>query len=176
MNRLSEKTNGALNAVAAIWAFALAFVIVADVVGRMFGYPLQGTAEIVANSIVAIVFLQFPLAVERGYFLRATVLHDVMPTTIRALLDVLAYLLGLALFLAIAMGSWQDMLTGFRIGEFEGEGALRVPVYPVRAIIVGMSLLIVAVYALLIARTIAKLFSTRRGTEPKSVNQTGKGA
>lgn len=167
MTRFSDMTNTALNAVAAVWAFALAFVIVADVVGRMFGYPLQGTAEIVANSIVAIVFLQFPLAIERGHFLRATLLHDRMPRLMQGLLDVVAYVLGLALFAAIALGSWDSMLTGFRIGEFEGEGALRVPVYPVRAIIFGMSLLVVAVYGLLIARTVARLF------HPQDSNTTG---
>ncbi len=159
MTRLTDVTVTALNALAALWAFTLAFVIVADVVGRMFGYPLQGTAEIVANSIVAIVFLQFPLAIERGYFLRATLLLDRMPTVLRGLLDIAAHLLGLGLFAAIALGSWDSMLTGFRIGEFEGEGALRVPVYPVRAIIWGMSLLVVAVYGLLIIRSVMRLVS-----------------
>lgn len=158
MTRLSDWVTSALNAAAAFWAFVLAFVIVADVIGRTMGYPVQGTAEIVANSIVAIVFLQFPLAIDRGYFLRATVLHQVMPRLLRGLLDVVASVLGLFLFYAIATGSWSDMLTGFRIGEFEGEGALRVPVYPVRAIIFGMSILSMVVYALLICRTIWGLF------------------
>lgn len=174
MTKLSDMTNSALNAVAAVWAFILAFVIVADVVGRMFGYPLQGTAEIVANSIVAIVFLQFPLAIERGYFLRATLLHDRLPVFVQTLLDIVAYILGLALFAAIALGSWDSMLTGFRIGEFEGEGALRVPVYPVRAIIVGMSMLIVVVYVMLIARAIARLVSphTSDPEGPSNPSQT----
>jgi len=161
MNRLSEWITAALNAVAAFWAFALAFVIVADVVGRQFGLPVQGTAEIVANSIVAIVFLQFPLAIERGYFLRATILYQVMPFRLQAVLDVIAALLGLFLFIAIATGSWSDMITGFRIGEFEGEGALRVPVYPIRAIIFGMSVLSVCIYLLVMARIAAKVFAPR---------------
>lgn len=162
MERITETAARTLNAIAAIWAFGLAFVIVGDVVGRMFGYPLQGTAEIVANSIVAIVFLQFPLAVKSGALLRATVLYNAMPARIRALLDIAAYALGLVLFLAIAKGSWQDMLTGFRIGEFEGEGALRVPVYPVRAIIVGLSLLVASVYTLLIVQAVMRIIDPTR--------------
>lgn len=158
MTRASDWVTSALNAAAAFWAFVLAFVIVADVIGRSFDYPVQGTAEIVANSIVAIVFLQFPMAIDRGYFLRATVLHQAMPRVLRGLMDVAASLLGLFLFYAIATGSWSDMLTGFRIGEFEGEGALRVPVYPVRAIIFGMSILSMIVYVLLVCRTIWGLF------------------
>lgn len=176
MNRFAIWTTSALNVVAAFWAFVLAFVIVADVVGRMFGHPVQGTAEIVANSIVAIVFLQFPLAIERGQFLRATLLYQVLPATARGLLDVMASLLGLFVFYAIATGSWSDMITGFRIGEFEGEGALRVPVYPVRAIIFGMSVLTVAVYALLIVRTVWGLFQPRGDDTNGLSGQNGAGA
>lgn len=130
---------GFLNALAAFWAFALAFIILADVVGRLVGLPIQGTVEIIANSIVAIVFLQFPLAIERGSFLRATLIYDQAPERIRILIDLVSFALGASLFIAMAWGGWDDMITGFRIGEFEGEGALRVPVYPARAIIFAMS-------------------------------------
>ena len=160
MKRMSEWVTKALNATAAFWAFTLAFVIVADVIGRSTGHSLQGTAEIVANSIVAIVFLQFPLAIERGYFLRATLLYDYFPASIRGLLDIVAYLLGAWLFVAMAWGGWSDMITGYRIGEFEGEGALRVPVYPVRAVIFIMSLLSVVVYLMLIAKSLVGFFSS----------------
>lgn len=176
MTKLSDWITSALNTAAAFWAFVLAFVIVADVIGRTFGYPVQGTAEIVANSIVAIVFLQFPLAIDRGYFLRATVLHQALPFVLRGLLDIVASLLGLFLFYAIATGSWSDMLTGFRIGEFEGEGALRVPVYPVRAIIVAMSVLVMVVYVLLILRTIRGFFSPPGSADSARPDQTGAGA
>lgn len=140
MTRITGGAGALLNGVAAIWAFALAFVILADVIGRIFGIAIQGTVELIANSIVAIVFLQFPLAIERGSFLRATVIYDAMPPRGRAAIDILACLLGMAFFLAVAAGGWSDMITSFRIGEFEGEGALRVPVYPTRAIIFLMSL------------------------------------
>ena len=53
---MTSKTEGAislLNAMAAIWAFVLAFVILADVLGRVVGFAFQGTVELVANSIVA---------------------------------------------------------------------------------------------------------------------------
>ena len=58
----------------------------------------------------------------------------------------------LGIFVAIAWGGWADMITSFRIGEFEGEGALRVPVYPTRAIIFAMSVLSILCYIQLIIR------------------------
>lgn len=152
MTKVTTWSVGLLNAMAALWAFALAFVILSDVVGRLFGLAIQGTVEIVANSIVAIVFLQFPLAIERGTFLRATLIYDRAPEWGRIGIDVMSHLFGAALFLAMALGGYDDMITGFRIHEFEGEGALRVPVYPVRAVIFTMSLIAVAGYAHLIWR------------------------
>jgi TRAP-type C4-dicarboxylate transport system permease small subunit len=156
MTKVSAWSVGLLNSLAAVWAFALAFVILFDVVGRMFGFALQGTVEIIANSIVAIVFLQFPLAIERGTFLRATLIYDRAPEWGRIGIDVMSNLFGAAVFLAMAIGSYDDMITGFRIHEFEGEGALRVPVYPVRAIIFAMSLVAVACYAHLIFRRLTR--------------------
>lgn len=152
---MTSKTEGAmslLNAMAAIWAFVLAFVILADVLGRVVGFAFQGTVELVANSIVAIVFLQFPLTVVRGSFLRSTVIYDAVSDTGRRVIDVLSCLLGLGIFVAIAWGGWADMITSFRIGEFEGEGALRVPVYPTRAIIFAMSVLSCLCYIHLMIR------------------------
>ena len=61
-------------------------------------------------------------------------------------------LASLGIFVAIAWGGWADMITSFRIGEFEGEGALRVPVYPTRAIIFAMSVLSILCYIQLIIR------------------------
>ncbi|WP_342070943.1 TRAP transporter small permease subunit [Yoonia algicola] len=142
MGGLINRSASWLNGIATIWAFLLAVVILVDVVGRsFFGQPLQGTKEIVANSIVAIVFLQFPLAVREKAFLRTTLVYDHLPGFLQRVVDSAGYLIGFGFFAAMAWGGWPDMMIGWRIGEFEGEGAFRVPVYPVRTIIVVLSAL-----------------------------------
>ena len=144
-----------LNGLATLWAFFLAVVILIDVLGRaVFDQPLQGTKEIVANSIVAIVFLQFPLAVRDGAFLRTTLVYDTLPVLGRRLVDATGYLIGLALFAAMAAGGWGDMIIGWQIGEFEGEGAFRVPVYPVRTVVVALSVICAAGFAVLLALSV----------------------
>ena len=150
MNSIEKASLGLMNTIAAGWAFVLAFVILADVLGRLVGLPIQGTVELVANSIVAIVFLQFPLAIQKGVFLRTTLFYDVMPAWAQSAIDIAGYVMGCGLFLAIAVGGWSDMITGFRIGEFEGDGALRIPVYPVRAVIFAMSIVSIGCYLRLI--------------------------
>ena len=152
MKSKSEGPVSLLNAAAALWAFVLAFVILADVLGRVVGFAFQGTVELVANSIVAIVFLQFPLTIVRGSFRRSTVIYDAVSDRGRRGIDILSCLLGIGIFVAIAWGGWADMITSFRIGEFEGEGALRVPVYPTRAIIFVMSVLSILCYIQLLVR------------------------
>ena len=57
-----------------------------------------------------------------------------------------------ALFLAIAYASWVPMLNAWEISEYSGEGALRVPTYPVRSVVVAMSLLAAICYVGLAVR------------------------
>ena len=55
--RLSDRVAKFLMILAAGWAFVLCFIIMADIIGRgAFNSPVQGVREIVANSIVMIVF------------------------------------------------------------------------------------------------------------------------
>jgi len=157
MTEFARRSASLLNGAAALWAFLLAVVILIDVVGRAaFDQPFQGAKEIVANSIVAIVFLQFPLAVQQRALLRTTLVYERIGTIGRRGVDSIGALFGALLFGAMAIGGWEDMVIGWRIGEFEGEGAMRVPVYPVRTVIVIMS-------ALCSLGFIAQVFATLTG-------------
>ena len=53
-------------------------------------------------------------------------------------------------FLALVYGSWEPFTEALAIGEYEGEGALRVPTYPVRLLIVLTSAFAAFVYLYLI--------------------------
>jgi TRAP-type C4-dicarboxylate transport system permease small subunit len=131
-----------LHIVSSGWVLILAGVIFADVVGRtVFNHPLLGTAEIVKNSIVAITFLQIPLAIMIGAMLRTTIVLDAVGPKGRRIIELGATLLALIFFVALAVGSFEPLIEAWRIGEYEGEGAMRVPTYPVRAIILIMAVL-----------------------------------
>lgn len=130
----------AIHLVSALWTLALAVLIFLDVTGRgLFAQPIPGTKEIVQNSIVAITFLQIPLAIYSGSMLRTSVFADAVPAVVRRLLRTIAYLLGLVLFVGLVLGSYESFFDAYRIGEYEGEGALRVPVWPLRGIILVAS-------------------------------------
>ena len=131
----------------AFWVVLLAVMIFIDVCGRfVFNTPLLGTSEIIKNSVVSIAFLQLPLAIHRGGMLRTTLILDHVTPRGRQYLLGFANLLGFLFFLAIAYSAWQPFVDAWHISEYEGEGALRVPTYPVRLLLVLTCALAAIVY------------------------------
>lgn len=140
-----------IHIISAFWTFGLAVIIFIDVAGRgMFGAPLPGTKEIIQNSIVAIAFLQLPLAIYTGSMLRTPLVADALGPLGRRILRTIAGLLAIGLFLGLAYSSWDPMLDAWRIGEYEGEGALRVPTSPVRTLLIVTALFSALAYAMMI--------------------------
>jgi len=142
---LSDRISKALMVLAAVWAFALTFLILADVIGRgAFAAPINGTAELVTASIVIIVFLQAGYAIRSRSMLRADFLVTHLPASVQRVLLAVGYLLGAAFFLMIITGGWEESFQSFIEGEFEGEGALRVPSWPARwTVLLGSALALI---------------------------------
>ena len=140
-----------LHIFSAFWTLALAFLIFGDVFGRIIlSRPIPGTKEILQNSVVTITFLQIPLAIYSGSMLRTTILSDSVPPLMRRLLRTFAAVLGLLLFLALIWGTIPSFWDAYRVGEYEGEGSLRVPTWPVRGAIAVMSAFGAFAYAYMI--------------------------
>ncbi len=74
---------------------------------------------------------------------------------------------GVVFFGIVVWGSYEPTLHAIASGEYEGEGALRVPVWPARAIVVIGSLLVVVSYVMLAVNAVATLISGREdNSEP----------
>ncbi|MDA1090598.1 MAG: TRAP transporter small permease [Proteobacteria bacterium] len=130
---LSGRLSKFMMVIAATWAFGLAFLVMANIVGRyVFDSPVYGTAEIVAASIVIIVFLQVGYAIRSRSMLMADFLVIHLPDKVQRILLAIGYLLGAAFFLMIITGGWEESILSYVEGEYEGEGALRVPSWPAR--------------------------------------------
>lgn len=123
--------------IAALWLFSLSLFILVEVVARnILNIPIIGLKEIVANSIVIIAFLQLPYTVRIRAMLRADMINNFMSARGADYLERFAFLLGAVLFAAVAYAGWGPMMRAWASLEYEGEGGFRVPVYPVRTIIV----------------------------------------
>ena len=135
----SDRLSKILMIAAAAWAFGLAFLVMANIVGRTyFDSPIYGTAEIVAASIVIVVFLQAGYAIRSRSMLKADFLFEHLPDKAQRTLLAIGYLLGAGFFLMIITGGWEESIASYVEGEYEGEGALRVPSWPARwTVIIG---------------------------------------
>lgn len=147
---ISDKISKFLMVMAAVWSFILTFIILADIIGRsVFNNPVNGVSEIVANSIVIIVFLQAGYAIRSRSMLSADFLVARFPVWAQRAALAFGYLLGAVFFVLIIWGGWQLAIDSWTGGEFEGEGALRVPAWPTRFTILFGSALAVANYLIM---------------------------
>lgn len=143
--RLSDQLSQFLMVLAAVWAMALSVLIVADIIGNnLIGHAIPGVREIVISSIVMIVYLQLGYAIRSHSMLRADTLVLVMPVMLRRIVLAAGYALGAVFFFMILSGTISPAVHAWTTSEFWGEGALRVPVWPTRfMILVGCALAIV---------------------------------
>ena len=147
----------ALNIMSAVWLASVALLILYDVTGReFFDAPFHGTNEIVSNSVLSILFLQLPLSILTRSSLRTTILYDHAGDWGKALIEATSYIFAGALFLVIAIGSWPNMIEAWAIGEQEGSGIINIPVYPIRTLVVVVSMFGVVVCALMTTKALTK--------------------
>ncbi len=167
--RLNDWIARALLTVAAVLAFLLCFLVCADVIGRVvFNSPVKGTPEIVSGSIVMILWLQAAYAIRSGGMIWVDALHVHLPNRAQRVCDVFGALLGIAFFGLVCWGSFDPALHAWTSNEFEGEGALRVPVWPARFLVVLGSFLAAFNYVLLALQHLRALVSGAPPPPPAS--------
>ncbi len=142
-----ERVARTTHIVSAFWVLVLALIIFVDVAGRyLFSLPLLGATEIIKNSVVSITFLQLPLAIYRGGMINTTLIYDLLGPNGQRSIRTLAGVLGLLFFLGTAFSAWGPAVEALGVSEYEGEGELRVPTYPVRFLVVVTSAFAAYVY------------------------------
>ena len=164
LDRALDWISRTLLVLAAVLAFVLCFVVVADVSGRvLLNSPLKGTPEIVSYSIVVICYLQAAYAIRSGGMINTDAFTAYLPLRVQSLLAAFGALLGIVLFAIVCWGGIDGAAHAWSSGEFEGEGALRIPAWPARFAIVGGTALAALSYVVLMLRN---LDAFRRGTPP----------
>ena len=146
-DRINARLVHVLLAIAALLTFALSFLVVADVIGRVvINSPVKGTPEIVSMSIVIICFLLAGYSVQSGSMLQADILVGLFGRRGPLISALLSGVLGAAFFALIVWGSYEPAIHAWNSDEFEGEGALRIPVWPARFVVMFGSLLVAVIY------------------------------
>ena len=137
MTTLIDWVSKALMVIAAILAFLLCFLVVGDVSGRVFfGSPIKGTTEVISLAIVTICFLQAGYAIRSGGMLNVDTVVVKFSPRWQSIFGVLGAFAGLFFFAFLCYGTFDGAVHAWTSNEFEGEGAMRVPVWPARFVIV----------------------------------------
>ncbi|MNC88527.1 Tripartite ATP-independent periplasmic transporter, DctQ component [compost metagenome] len=99
---------------------------------------------------MVILWLQAAYAIRSGGMIWVDAVHVHLPDRAQRACEVLGALLGVAFFALVCWGSIDHAAYAWSSNEFEGEGALRVPVWPARWIVFIGSLLATFNYVLIV--------------------------
>jgi TRAP-type C4-dicarboxylate transport system permease small subunit len=160
--RLSQQVARTLLTAATAIIFLLGFLVCADVLGRgLFNSPVKGTPEIVSMSIVIICFLLAGYAVQSGGMIYTDAVVSLFGVRGRAFALLLSAVFGVVFFGLIVWGSYEPTLYAWTSGEFEGEGALRIPAWPARVVVLAGAALVVVSYVMHAVHAVGTLVSGR---------------
>lgn len=146
-----------LNALGSLVIALVMLLMCTDVLMRdLLNQPIDGVAELVATSIIVIVFLQLPATLRHGRMSRADLFID--PFIVRRpragkRLRALFSVAGVFACGVIAYASWPMLQKAWVGDEFLGvEGVFTFPLWPMRAVVVLGAALAAVQYALLAAQ------------------------
>ncbi|WP_366658290.1 TRAP transporter small permease subunit [Fodinicurvata sp. EGI_FJ10296] len=168
-----DRLTAIMSAVGTAIILVIMMLIVADVVGRAaLGAPIAGVPEIVAMSILAIVFLQIANTLARGKLTRSDALLGALyrrsPRAGR-LLDGVMHLGGAFLIGVLINAFWPLFLRSYGRNEMVGAvGQFNAPIWPVHGIVLAGSVVLCMVF---LSRTAALFVLAFRG----EVNRNGLG-
>ena len=155
-----------LNAAGSVVIGAVMLLMCADVLLRnLFNQPLEGVAEMVAASIIIIVFLQLPSTLRHGRMSRADLFIDPFiqkrPVAGRRLRAVFS-LFGVFACGVIAYATWPLLTKAWVDSEFFGiEGVFTMPVWPMRAVVFLGAALAAIQYVLLVIQDLKPVLEGR---------------
>jgi TRAP-type C4-dicarboxylate transport system permease small subunit len=155
-----------LHIIGSAMVFILMMVIVGDVFGRvLFGRPFTGAPELAKISLVAMLFLGMAKTLRTGKHIRATVLLQRSGRGLTVALNILANSCGLFVLGLLCWSSWDLMIAAWKIGEYEGAGALRIPTYHLRSLIVLCGFLTAIQFTLNLINDLRDVIGILKGTK-----------
>ena len=130
------KVIAGFNACGSFCIFLILVFVTGDVVGRVFfDSPITGIPEIVKVAVVGITFMQIPWALWTNRHIRSDLISARLGSRGRGLLALTRNIFAASAFICIIIANWRPMIKAWEIFEYEGGGALNVPVYPIFTLI-----------------------------------------
>ena len=120
------------------------FLGTGDVIGtQFFGWPLPGAKEASESTMVLIVFGSLAYAQIHRQHIRVELLYARQSPRVRALLDIITYLLAIVFFGIVLWQTFGEAAESWKIREAD-VGLIRFPLYPAKSFVVIGSAVMVA--------------------------------
>ena len=163
-----------IDAFTAFMVFALMILITCDVISRTaLDHPFQGVSEIVSNAIIVLCFLEIPYVSRKGSHVRSTMVYDKLGVRGKAIVDLVACLLGIAVYVFVIYSSWGNFVHAAAINDAEIAGTVRIPTTPGRfSIILGSSLMCLE-FLFQCIKNLVRMYDTNAFSETSSGNVEG---
>lgn len=152
-----DRATVAINVLGTLLIVAIMLLIGADVLSRnLFAAPIAGVPEMVALSIVAIVFLQVPQTLRADRFTRSTAVLDAIcrrAPRVALVMETVFDTAAILLLGALLYASWPLFSKAWKNDTFVGAlGDFTAPLWPVKLIICLGTALLMAQFAARIVR------------------------
>jgi TRAP-type C4-dicarboxylate transport system permease small subunit len=158
MNTIDRLIRGAYAVGAAIMVLLGALIMLDVLMRSVFASPITSVDDVVAYALVLFTFLQLPLMVREHHLLRVTLLTERLGVHAQRGLFVFCLAVGAAIFTILACISIGPTYESYIIGEFQGAGAIRIPVWMIR-------LAVTALLALAALASLAAMMGVLRGED-----------
>jgi len=135
-----------LNAIGCGLTMFLMVIIMADVCGRtFFNNPITGVPELVVALITIIAFLQLTYVQMIDEHLKVSIFYEKFSIKLQHKLRFFSQIFGIIVFVLMVKSSYTNLIYSIVERETEGEGALVLPMWPVRGTIVFCSLMVLLI-------------------------------
>lgn len=174
--RMLDRVTALMSAVGTLAILAVMLLISVDVIGRFFfGRPIAGVPEMVAMSILAIVFLQIANTLSRGKLTRSDAFLGFVRSRRPRLgdaLDALMHAAGAFLVYVLVTAFHPLFLRSYGRNEMVGTvGQFMAPIWPVHLIVLVGSAMLLAVFLM---RTLCLAIRAWKGV-PDEASRSGEG-
>ena len=135
-----------LNCIGCGLTMFLMVAIMADVIGRsVFNKPITGVPELVVALITIIAFLQLTYVQLMDMHLTVSIFFEKLSIKIQHGIKAFTQILGIFTFSLMAYSAYGNLIYSIVQKESEGEGALVLPMWPVRGTIFICSIFVVMI-------------------------------
>jgi len=151
MRKALDRLYFASGILAALFMVLIATVVLAQIVGRMFGFIVPSASEIAGFSVAASSFLALAPTLQHGAHIRVTLILEQLPERVHRWVEV--WCLGVAFALSVYATRWLvDLVAGsIRFGDVS-QGLLAIPLWiPQAGMTIGLGIFAIALLDNLVA-------------------------